>query len=394
MRRHKMKTTMRCAAVLFSIVLIAGCLSACSNNTEVEETETEAITEAETETETAEAAEVYEGIVNSLIVSVSEDGSLVFTWDETPDAVGYLVEVHDAEGGLIDSFTVREPEAVIEVPENGSYIVFVMRVLDIDSDEITDIDSFAEIEFTVEADETIGTAAVTTTGRTTANVGPQSTGTGSQTVAPSAANDPTGTTTDTPSNNTNTTGGNSGSTGNAGSGGANGSGTGSNTPSGNTQAGGNTGSTTPANTGNGSSGGNNNPTPAGGNSGSGNSGGNTSSSGNTTVPTQHQHTWVESQEVLEPAWDETICVSDAWDEEVYETHTICRGCGMDFTAAGWSQNQVSEHCSQHMLNGEPSNYGSSRILTGTIHHDAEYETIHHDAVINNYYVCSECGARG
>lgn len=435
-----------------ALVLTLG-LAGCGNSDVVEtEPETEEAV-VETETETAEA-EIYDGIVQNLEVAPAEDGSLHLTWDETPDAVGYLVEIHDAEGELIDSFTVTEPEAEITVPENGSYRVFVMRILNIDGEEMTDIDSFAEIEFTVEADETTGAAAVTTTGQTNAAIeattaaaanantsGATNSGSGNGTqqtaapIMPSVATDPTEVTVSgrdiaaannsgsgngnastpttaptggsNPSGNTNagsgrtntntsgttaagnTSGGSA--TGNTGSGSSGNTGNAGSTPSGNTGTGGNT-SGGSSNTGSGS--GNTGSGNSGSGSGTGGSGGGSSTTPTTPAETQHVHTWVESQELVEEAWDETVCVADAWDEPIYESHQICRGCGMDFTSAGFSQSDIDAHCSQHMLNGEPSNYGSSRVLVGTVHHDAEYETIHHPAIYNPIYICSGCGARG
>ena len=96
MRKDTMKCFVKGIAVVASAILIAGCMTACENNTEEPETQPETI--AETEAETAEVVDVYDGVVENLAVEANEDGSLSLTWDETPDAVGYLVEVHDAEG--------------------------------------------------------------------------------------------------------------------------------------------------------------------------------------------------------------------------------------------------------------------------------------------------------
>lgn len=70
----------------------------------------------------------------------------------------------------------------------------------------------------------------------------------------------------------------------------------------------------------------------------------------------HVHTWV----VNVPAWD----------EEVYESHNFCNGCGADITGN-------EDHIFWCGPNG--SGYHADRVQTGTIHHDATY-------------ICSGCGA--
>lgn len=66
-----------------------------------------------------------------------------------------------------------------------------------------------------------------------------------------------------------------------------------------------------------------------------------------------------------------ILQTEAWDEPVYEYHTVCT-CGYDFTVNGGEQ--IEYHLAEL-----GHSYGTQSVQTGTIHHDA-------------VYVCSECGA--
>ena len=90
-----------------------------------------------------------------------------------------------------------------------------------------------------------------------------------------------------------------------------------------------------------------------------------------------------------------------------EAHDICWGCRFDFTAAGYTNEQISEHGHQHLLAGENAGWGTGTAIVGynvsklsfsysasdcevttipavthTVHHDAEYKTV---------YICSGCG---
>lgn len=70
--------------------------------------------------------------------------------------------------------------------------------------------------------------------------------------------------------------------------------------------------------------------------------------------------WVEEQ-----GHYETVVVSDAWDEPIYEVHAICQDCGIDLTASGMGNMQHANQCGGHTYN--------TQVQTGSIHHDAVTE---------------------
>lgn len=105
-------------------------------------------------------------------------------------------------------------------------------------------------------------------------------------------------------------------------------------------------------------------------------------------PEQHTHTWgspvyvVDQEAVYGPSeWIidkeaeyEQIKVVDkeAWTEEITAIHTVCYTCGLDFDAAGMSNQEVLDHQLNHMLNGESGQYGSKEVVVDTIYHPEEY----------------------
>ena len=124
----------------------------------------------------------------------------------------------------------------------------------------------------------------------------------------------------------------------------------------------------------------------------------------TTVPpvtTVHVHSWVpvtervrieaetsvvhheaeyESVRVTDrEAWEETVEVSPAWDEEVTEVHTVCNECGFDFTAHAESGVTPAVHSREHVLAGGFGGWHTEAVTVGVIHHEAEYRTVHHEA---------------
>ena len=141
---------------------------------------------------------------------------------------------------------------------------------------------------------------------------------------------------------------------------------------------------------------------SGSNSNTGNSGNNNSSisTGNATAntkpeqPQECDHIWraIETEQkivdkpaydeqVVVPAYDETVLVSEAWDEPVYESYwdgeTVCNYCGFKTTGP----NQVAE-MGEHILTDNGTYHSTAwevKTQTGTIHHDAVYETVHHEA---------------
>ncbi len=102
---------------------------------------------------------------------------------------------------------------------------------------------------------------------------------------------------------------------------------------------------------------------------------------------EHTHTWGNAQYVVdkpavyeqnwvvdkEAVYDEVKVVDkEAWTEEITEIHTVCYNCGLDYTAEGYTPEQLAEHVKQHMLNGESGQYGSREVVVDTIEHPEEF----------------------
>ena len=130
---------------------------------------------------------------------------------------------------------------------------------------------------------------------------------------------------------------------------------------------------------------------------SNNSGSNSSSS----KPAEHTHNWValyKTVNVPEKGHNEQVLVQDAYDEPTYgyEYHSFCNTCGLDLTANGIND---AQHVKQHMLNGEGGSTTQKpvEVQTGTIHHEAVYETryvVDSPATTKQEltgYKCSSCG---
>ncbi|MBQ2312463.1 MAG: hypothetical protein II185_07945, partial [Firmicutes bacterium] len=85
------------------------------------------------------------------------------------------------------------------------------------------------------------------------------------------------------------------------------------------------------------------------------------------------------------AWDETVLVKDAWDEQVPITQEVAKircECGALFD----SSSEWKAHDKQYWDTAEEDNHDSYSnihvtVTTGynTVHHDAEYKTVHHEA---------------
>ena len=77
----------------------------------------------------------------------------------------------------------------------------------------------------------------------------------------------------------------------------------------------------------------------------------------------------------EKGHNEQVLVQAAYDEPTYgyEYHSFCNTCGLDLTANGIND---AQHVKQHMLNGEGGSTTQKpvEVQTGTIHHEAVYET--------------------
>ena len=114
------------------------------------------------------------------------------------------------------------------------------------------------------------------------------------------------------------------------------------------------------------------------NSGSSKPSNNSGSNSSSSKPAEHKHEWVaqyKTVNVPEKGHNEQVLVQDAYDEPTYgyEYHSFCNTCGLDLTANGIND---SQHVKQHMLNGEGGSTTQKpvKVQTGTIHHEAVYET--------------------
>lgn len=126
-----------------------------------------------------------------------------------------------------------------------------------------------------------------------------------------------------------------------------------------------------------------------------------SSNSNSSKPAEHTHNWVAQYKTVtvpEKGHNEQVLVQDAYDEPTYgyEYHSFCNTCGLDLTANGIND---AQHVKQHMLNGEGGSTTQKpvEVQTGTIHHEAVYETryvVDSPATTKQEltgYKCSSCG---
>lgn len=143
------------------------------------------------------------------------------------------------------------------------------------------------------------------------------------------------------------------------------------------------------------------PSNSGNNSGSSKPSNNSGSNSSSSKPAEHKHDWVaqyKTVNVPEKGHNEQVLVQDAYDEPTYgyEYHSFCNTCGLDLTANGIND---SQHVKQHMLNGEggSTTQKAVKVQTGTIHHEAVYETryvVDSPATTKQElvgYKCSSCG---
>lgn len=144
------------------------------------------------------------------------------------------------------------------------------------------------------------------------------------------------------------------------------------TSSGNASTGSSGSSSSSGSNGSGSS----NSKPSGGNSGSSENAGSSGGSGSVnthkhsyTIPITEivHHDAITHQE--DQGHYETVTISEAWDEEVYENHTVCYTCGNNTIIDG----NAGAHQIWHAEKGETCHYGTANILVNTIHHPAETE---------------------
>lgn len=145
------------------------------------------------------------------------------------------------------------------------------------------------------------------------------------------------------------------------------------TSSGNASTGSSGGSSSSGSNGSGSS---SNSKPSGGNSGNS---GNTGNSGGSGSVDTHKHSYtIPITEIVhhdaithqeDQGHYETVTISEAWDEDVYENHTVCYTCGNNTIIDG----QAGSHQIWHAERGETCRYGTASIVVDTIHHPAETE---------------------
>ena len=105
--------------------------------------------------------------------------------------------------------------------------------------------------------------------------------------------------------------------------------------------------------------------------------------------TEHVHTWKDVYETQE----KKVCVSEAWDEDVYENQSFCSYCGKNIDG---NPDHIFE-CGKKYYSealGEEIYSGSSEIIkpvkVDTIHHPAEYEIQKEKIFVGRK--CSTCGA--
>lgn len=145
------------------------------------------------------------------------------------------------------------------------------------------------------------------------------------------------------------------------------------TSSGNASTGSSGGSSSSGSNGSGSS---SNSKPSGCNSGNS---GNTGNSGGSGSVDTHKHSYtIPITEIVhhdaithqeDQGHYETVTISAAWDEDVYENHTVCYTCGNNTIIDG----QAGSHQIWHAERGETCRYGTASIVVDTIHHPAETE---------------------
>lgn len=143
------------------------------------------------------------------------------------------------------------------------------------------------------------------------------------------------------------------------------------------------------------------PSNSGNNSSSSKPSNNSGSNSSSSKPAEHKHEWVaqyKTVNVPEKGHNEQVLVKDAYDEPTYgyEYHSFCNTCGLDLTANGINEDQ---HVKQHILNDEGGSTTQKpvEVQTGTIHHEAVYETryvVDSPATTKQEltgYKCSSCG---
>ena len=113
----------------------------------------------------------------------------------------------------------------------------------------------------------------------------------------------------------------------------------------------------------------------------------------------HNWVWKTHTEIIhhDDVYEEYL-ICEAYDENIYESHSFCNNCDLDLTAnfGGASSSEAADH----MLNVcGGCGYHSGRAVVGTVHHDAEYGTkctalaYDEEVEVKDYEYCSICGTK-
>lgn len=121
---------------------------------------------------------------------------------------------------------------------------------------------------------------------------------------------------------------------------------------------------------------------------------------NNSGSTECSHSWKQQYKTVTiPAKTHTeekqVLVEEAWDEDTYEKHWFCGGCGEDITYLSSLDRTTHSYVCQG-----GSNIYTKDVLGTPIHHDAVYETQtvtvvdepEHTEEVPDGYVCTICGA--
>lgn len=91
---------------------------------------------------------------------------------------------------------------------------------------------------------------------------------------------------------------------------------------------------------------------------------------------------LDEQVLVQEAYDEQVLVSEAYDEPVYSWLPVCNVCGYQFPL-GTTGDQLEYHIFD--APGCGGGWHDVQVQTGSVHHDAVYQTVHHDAVYNTVH---------
>lgn len=111
----------------------------------------------------------------------------------------------------------------------------------------------------------------------------------------------------------------------------------------------------------------------------------------------HTHNWQPQYKTVhhDAVYEQQWVVDVPYQSPKYEIHTVCYNCGMDFTAKGFDQSDVTAHMKAHTLNGDNYGYGTSSVLVSPeIPEQGHYENVlvsgAYDEQVLVGYKCS-CG---